>query len=347
MKLHYLLACCMGLLCAGAQGADLSQTVLGRLAATLKPGQASKVTARDYDALPWLPDSFYYGDGAAWNPLAQRIEFVASPAGGTPRYRYVYDVATDHWSADLVPWQHSGHGYDSNAVDGQGTHCFAKYGNRVVCHQADDTWAELPAAPWQPGTVQALEHFPGRGLVLVNRTGLVGLWDGSEWTNISGAEGSWGNTGTWATAVGKEVYLGAGTAVFRLDCDLRLTRLPDPPWAMGNNQALHTTDGDKLLVARSDGAMWLEFDGSAWVERPDLVSGAIMNRYHYYVTYIPGLSAIVTMSKRGSDHQMWLGKVAKAQTPADVQCPARATQEVAPKLPSEDRLRGTLIPRDN
>lgn len=310
MTSRHLLACCAALISAMAHGADLSQSLLGRLAATLAPGQASKVDAHDYDHLPWQPDSFYYGDGAAWNPQQQRIEFVASPVGGSPRYRYVYDVASDHWSAELVPWQGSGHGYDSNAVDEHGVHCFAKYGDHVVCRGTDGQWEELPETPWQPGTVQALETFVGRGLVLVNRTGTVAVWNGHRWLNINGAERSWGNTGTWATSVGDAVYLGAGSAVFRLDCNLELTRMPDPPWTMGNNQALHTTDGDQLLVARGDGEAWLAFDGKTWSERPELVSGAVVNRFHYYVTYIPELSAIATMSQRSSVHEMWLIKVA-------------------------------------
>lgn len=323
MKLRHLVVCGAWLLWSAAQGADLSQTVLGRLAATLKPGQASRVVTKDYDALPWPPNVFYYGDGAAWNPIKQRIEFVASPTGGKPRYRHVYDLASDHWSAELVPWQGNGHGYDSNAVDEHGRHCFAKYSGGVVCREEDGSWVELPPAPWQPGTVQALETFPGRGLVLVNRSGLVALWDGRKWMEIPGAAESWGNTGTWATTVGKAVYLGAGAAVFRLDCDLKLERMPDPPWPMGNNQALHTTDGSRLLVARLDGAAWLQFDGTTWTERPDLVSGAVINLYSDFITYIPELSAIVTMTQRASDHQMWMLKVANANAGrADhAQCP--------------------------
>ncbi len=305
------------LLVSPAQAVDLSTTPLGIAAAALQVGQAAKFETPGYQVLPWRADSFYYGDGAVWDSAEQQIQFIASPVGGTPRYRYTYDAATDAWATELMPWQTSGHGYDSNALNDAGLHCFARYGSQVGCRQADGSWVDLPALPWAPGTVQALEYLPGAGMVIVSRQGSIAVWNGAAWVNVPGAAG-WGNTGTWITTVGNVAYLGSGLFVYRLDANLTLTRMPDPPWSMGNNQAYHSTDGTKLLVARTGGAEWLEFDGAAWVSRPDLVSGAIKPSHHYHQAFIPELGVIVTMSARTPTlHDVWLVKVANGTTPVE------------------------------
>lgn len=304
-------------LVGNARAVDLATTPLGIAAAALAVGQAAKFDTPGYQSLPWLSDSFYYGDGAPWNSTAQQIQFVASPVGGTPRYRYVYDVATDAWTTELMPWQTNGHGYDSNAVTSSGVHCFARYGSQVGCRQVDGTWVDLPTLPWAPGTVQALENLPGVGLVIASRQGSIAVWNGTAWANVAGAA-AWGNTGTWATTVGNATYLGSGLYVYRLDANLTLTRMSDPPWSMGNNQAYHTTDGNKLLVARVGGAAWLEFDGTTWTARPDLVSEAIKPSHHYHVAFVPELGVIVTMSSRTPTlHDVWLVKVAAGAVSPD------------------------------
>lgn len=320
MKFRILIALLAVFVYTATRADGLADTELGRAAAALTVGQAAKFTAPGYDALPWRSDAFYYGDGAAWNPITKRIEFVASPVGGTPRWRYTYDVANNAWAVELMPWQGNGHGYDSNAVTDAGVHCFARYGDEVGCRQPDGSWVDLPNMPWQPGTVQALENWPGHGLILVTRAGLIALWNGAAWKNITGAENAWGNTGTWATAVGDVVYVGANSTMFRVsanaDGDPVLTKMADPPWPMGNNQANHTTDGINLLVARVDGAAWAEFNGAGWVDRPDLVSNAIRNQHHYYVVHIPELQIVVTMGARTPTlHEVWIIKTGGSAPP--------------------------------
>lgn len=315
----YRIILALNLLLAGwtAQAIDLSTTPLGIAAAALQVGQSAKFETPGYQSLPWLADSFYYGDGAVWDSAEQQIQFVASPVGGTPRYRYTYDAATDMWATELMPWQTNGHGYDSNALNDAGLHCFARYGSQVGCRQPDGNWVDLPTLPWAPGTVQALEYLPGAGMVIVSRQGSVAVWNGAAWVNILGAA-AWGNTGTWVTTVGNIAYLGSGLYVYRLDANLTLTRMTDPPWTMGNNQALHATDGTKLIVAKKDGTAWVEFDGASWTLRPELVGDAVKGNHHYHVAFVPELGVIVTMSARTPTlHDVWLVKVANGTTPVE------------------------------
>ena len=311
-----------------AHAIDLSLTPLGIAAAALQPGQSAKFNTPGYQALPWLSDSFYYGDGAAWNPTTQQIEFVASPVGGTPRYRYTYNLERDQWATEYMPWQTSGHGYDSNTIDAAGTHCFVKYYGPVTCRQSDGSWPALPLPPkpWAPGTDQALTYWPGHGLVLTSRDGQIAIWDGQAWTKVVGAA-VWGAYHTWSVLVGDVVYTGANAYAYRLEFvggQYALTALSAAPWNIAGNVAQHTTDGNHLLVASNQvpsvaggtlGA-WIEFDGANWIARPDLASGAIAVKWHYYVVYIPEIQAIVTMSARTpTSHDVWIVKVGAAAPP--------------------------------
>lgn len=306
-----------------ARAVDLTKTALGQAAATLQPGQAVKFNTPTYQTIPMEGDQYYYGDSAVWNPVKQRIEYVAAAVTGSPRHYYLYDVATDQWSVDDTGlWAGNGHGFDSNAVDTvSGIHYFAKYGGPVV--QRDDasgTWTALPATPFVLGTTPALEYLPGAGLVVASRNGNIAVWNGAAWTNIAGAS-AWGNTENWVSVVGDTAYIGVASIMYSLkkdatqDSGYKLTLMPAPPVPMGNSLALHTTDGTHLIVALKSGAMWYEFDGSAWKERPELVSGAVVNRWNYYVAYIPELQSIVTMSMRGTVREVWIVKTGAAISP--------------------------------
>jgi hypothetical protein len=301
---------------------DLATTPLGIAAAALQVGQAAKFETPTYQSIPMDFDQFYYSDGAPWNPVAQRIQFVASGLQGDPRHFYLYDVATDTWSVDDTgSWVGIGHGFDSNAIDTvSGVHYFAKYGGPVLQRSANGTWDALPPAPFTIGTTPALEYLPGAGLVLASRSGNIAVWNGVTWTQITGAV-SWGITENWATTVGEVTYIGTTTFVYRLKRDAAqpngylLERMPDPPLPIGNSKALHVSDGGNLLVAMKNGTAWYEFDGVAWKPRPELVSGAVVNKWHYHIAYVPDLSVIVTMSMRGGVRDVWIVKVGDPPPP--------------------------------
>jgi hypothetical protein len=310
------------LIVSSAHAVDLSTTPLGIAAAALQPGQSQKYDNASLLAdVPWSdPRLFYYGDGAAWNDITQCVEFVPSPTGGTPRYLLQYCLGTDTWSAELTPEWGNGHGYDSAAAGPNGDLYFARYGGQVMRYQhATQAWTQLPNLPWQPGTVQSLTWFPGKGLVIVSANGRVALWDGAQWTSIPGAH-AWGNTGAWSTLVGNVVYMGGYnsslvSSVYRLDASLTLTQMPAPPILVGNAKSYQTTDGTDLLVAQANGAAWYRFDGAAWADAGVPASGAIKDKWSYYTTYIPALDVILTVGGRSSLREMWLVKVGPAEPP--------------------------------
>lgn len=321
-----------------ARAVDLSTTPLGIATAALQPGQAARFDTPGYQTIPMDGDQFYYGDSAVWNPVKQRIEFVAAAVTGEPRHYYVYDVSTDMWQADDVGlWAGPGHGFDSNAVDTvSGVHYFAKYSGPVL--QRDDatgTWGELPPAPIVSGTTPALEYLPGSGLVLASRNGDVAVYNGAAWSPRIPGAAAWGNTENWVTTVGDVAYLGVSSLAYRLTKDAAqpigylLTAIPNPPVPIGNSQAIHTTDGQHLIVALKNGSMWYEFDGVAWKERPDLVSGAVVNKWHYYVAFIPELKVIMTLSMRNGVRDVWLTKVG-ASAPPPPPAPQCVPQSVLP-----------------
>lgn len=323
MMLRLLIALALVVSAIASHAADLTQTALGQAAATLQPGQAVKLNTPTYQSVPMEGDQYYYGDSAAWNPIKQRIEYVAAAVTGDPRHYYLYDVATDAWSVDDAGlWTGNGHGFDSNAVDTvSGIHYFAKYGGPVVARDdATGTWAALPATPFVLGTTPALEYLPGSGLVVASRNGNIAVWNGATWINILGAV-AWGNTENWISVVGDTAYIGVSSVMYALkkdatqDSGYKLTLVPAPPVPMGNSQALHTTDGTRLIVALKSGAMWYEFDGAEWKERPELVSGAVVNRWNYYITYIPEIQSIVTMSMRSGIREVWIVKMGAAAPP--------------------------------
>lgn len=326
------------LLMATVARADINDTVLGRLADSLGPGEYAEMPANaSLSALPMTYSLLYYADGAVWDPRTQRIQIVAGPgtccANPAIYQRIVYDTATDAWSMEQMPLQGAHHAYDGNALDPvTGTHYFHFQVGPVYANNGSG-WIALPALPWSPTspvTGASLSWFPdaygGQGaLVYAAPAGRVAVYHGGAWTIIPVP--SWGSAkiATEYNAVNHAVWIGAGTQSWKLSADLTMTRLTDAPVPLGINNAVLATDpsaGKHLIVQLYDGSTavrrWWEFDlaSDTWTRIANYDASLMMRvtRSHFQVN-IPELSAIVFFSHYWSERRVWVLKYSAAAAP--------------------------------
>jgi len=253
-------------------------TTLSAAAAQLGPGQSIKISTTGLTSSATYSGEAanftQWGNTGNWDPIRKKGVWVGKRHSTFPYHRLEYDEVTNTWSnseslhPDLTTGQ-SGHGYDGTAVDpATGDIYVRRYNDATVYHwiKSTDTWERLPDVPGSVDIAEAVEWWPGRGLVFSDAYG-ARLYNGSSWSQIvSGASVS--NIGYHSfgqVQPNADVYIfGGGNAgpqkIYRLAADDTLTLLGAAPIGLGNSSA-----GQGILVDDPASSNFIAWDqASGW-----------------------------------------------------------------------------------
>ncbi len=280
----------LALLVSTPAWADIHDTVLGKLAAATPVGEWMELPAPSLKAIS-LGDlsysTFYYTNKGYHNPVSNKLSWIGGPGNccanphGPMFRRLDYDMAADQWALTLkTQWptftSGAGHGGDANAIDkASGDEYFALPSDRIYLMRGGNEY-QLPPVPFATGrnTVEpAIEWFPeADALIYVGGSGthLAAYRDGA-WAVIpvpaptpTQTPNGWGNYNQVAQydPVHKQIWLGGGFKSYRLDANLKLTRLADPPFNISINSAWHGADPNTghFISTRSSDRSWWDFD---------------------------------------------------------------------------------------
>ena len=237
----------------------------------------------------------YWMDSATWNPFSKQLEWVGS--GGTcctngDYFMVTYGESSDTWKIAATPYNRAGHGYDGNAVNlNNGDHYFGMFGDKQVKVWNGSVWSTLPDIPFSAATTPSLSWFSdingGKGgLVFVGESPNAAWYDGVKWTAIPG--GQWGSYNNFSeySAVKKAVWLGAGnggeTVSYKLDANLKLTKLKNAPFSLNNSASLHSCDpvSGMFIVTNLNDQTWWEFDiaSDTWTQITGLQGAPVLDQ---------------------------------------------------------------------
>jgi hypothetical protein len=248
----------------------------------------------------------YWCNSGVWNPVAHKMQWVGGPGTccATPAtYQLItYNEATDTWSIAATPYEGSGHSYDGNAMDpATGVHYFGKKDELAVKTWNGSSWGALPDLPWS-ATTPSMAWFPdinnGKGgLLFLSEAGRLAWYDGTKWTVITGltglAQGSY-NTFAEYNSVQKVVWLGAGNGTdkvsYKVDAQLKVTRMKDAPISLNNSSSLQAADvrsGMYFVVNLTDHTYW-EYDiaNDIWAQITDM-TGTPVEDHSYNTLIVP------------------------------------------------------------
>ncbi|MHC4913992.1 MAG: Kelch repeat-containing protein [Planctomycetota bacterium] len=262
---------------AGAAGEPVTE--MGRLAASMKPGEWKKLETKGYTRDLLRVGGHHilqYTHDATWHPESRQILFVGQ--GHYSDLRFVtYSADTNTWQQRPTPWWKRdasnggrgpiGHAYDNNAVLG-GFFYHQQYGKRTPLRTyeiATQKWTdtEVPkSAGHGPGHSSTLEPFPELGGLVRISYGKVHLYETGKksWREL----GKVGDLKIHPVAeynpVRKVMVFGGGNGnkvLYRLDAEGEITKLKDVPLDFINSthRFVLTSDpvgGEYLLVQNGD-----------------------------------------------------------------------------------------------
>lgn len=268
--------------------APRSNTELGRLAATMKPGTWTELKTANYTTEVHGGGVFTRAESAVWSPRTQQLHFVGQ-GEGQPLRHITYSAAENAWKVMPVPswWSadnpnhRAGHAYDNNAVDqNAGLIYHHRNGSGEVYYASTRTgeWRRLAALPptGKPEEGTAMVYSPElNGLVRVY-AGAMHVFRRSDrgWSILKDniAMGSSGNVAEYNTARRIIVFGGGiGSAeLHTLDAAGGLASLAKPPVPeVSINATLLTVDpvSGELLLDRASRKFYAhDFRSNRWSE---------------------------------------------------------------------------------
>lgn len=288
---------------AGEAQKPAAGTVLGKAAASLKPGEWVELPTIGHTRAMLKVGNhniYQYTHEACWDPKTRQVFFLGQGHYSDLKFiRYTDDDNT--WREFPTPpwWSRDekrgfgpiGHAYDNNALDPVGGYFFhQQYGTQTV-HRYDiakDTWDKLPAVPknlGQGGHSSALEWFPELGGLARISGHIVSVFPGgpgkeNEWRLVSNKKVPLGELHYFAeyNPVHKVMIFGGGNksnAIYKVDKDGAVTALKEPPIRSLSNTHTYiiTADpvsGDYLVVSHPD-KKFFAYDvvRDSWKELPD------------------------------------------------------------------------------
>jgi hypothetical protein len=287
----------------GAEPAALSESELGKLAASMKPGTWAKLKTEGYTADLLRVQSHHileYTDQAVWDPKSLQVLFVGQ--GHYSAVKFVaYSAASNRWKQLPTPswWGGDpdtgkgaiGHAYDNNALDPAKGILYFHQSATTKVHRYDiakgewSTLPELKGAPTGHGT--ALVYFPEMAGLIRVLAGSVHYFSEEKkaWSLLKDkvSMGPYHDIAKYSP-VEKAVIFGAGNeskALYRLDAKGEITALPPAPILIRISSTVVTVDpvkGDVLVLdmEKKNKFHTLDIKKNAWQELPDapLVSGA-------------------------------------------------------------------------
>jgi hypothetical protein len=300
----------------------VSETEIGKLAATMKPGAWAELKTQGYNhELLGKHDILVYSDRAVWDPRSQQVLFIGQDHLRPPPRFIVYHARTNRWQALPTPawavklkWFHA---YENNAIDaGTGRFFHHPSASRLV-HEYDiarAVWTTLPeikGAALGHGT--ALEYFPERkGLVRV-LGGIVHFYseDTRTWSVLNEKKlpmGPYHNFAAYSPAF-KIVLFGGGNDsrdVYQLDAAGKLTTRATAPVGLGIGQSINWVDPatGELLVLHKEGKLYSYHPGKdEWKEVPLKEMPLALRGSSHHVVAVPisthGITMLFTSPARG------------------------------------------------
>lgn len=246
-------------------------SVLGDLAATMQPGEWKEVPQGSSfgGGSIFVPaggkgNIFEYMDEAQRNPFTKKIYIIgcARATEGFGAYQcgsttaedakfIVYDEVTNSWAVmPSAPINTFPHTYDHAALDpSTGDYYFREDHNKAIWRYTGGGWIKLPPAPnlgTEPGS-NAAEFFPELGGLVVpnprNNGGEIYLYSVAtdSWSVIPDDFAGDYSQFTEYNPVQKFLYfgggVGAGSNLYKLDVNKKVTRLADAPVTLGTGSA--------------------------------------------------------------------------------------------------------------
>ena len=257
-------------LAAGDAGVRADEnTVVGKLARTLKPGQWAELKSEGYvfDKLMRGEDILAYAGKAAWDRNSQQALFIGQVHLKGPPVFITYDAKANRWQqmptpkwAEALKWFHA---YENNAGDSERGVFFHHSSASPLIHRYDvakSEWSTLPELKGAgTGHGTAIEYFPEmKGLVRF-LGGEVWFYSDAKnaWTKLGGKveAGPYHNFASYSPTA-KAVLLGGGNgsgAVHRLTADGKITAGAKAPLDLGIGRTLTVVDpasGALLVLAK-------------------------------------------------------------------------------------------------
>lgn len=282
---HILLAIAMSLL-FGACAANAS--TLSDAAESLSAGESIKITTTDLATVNQQDGNTLtmWGNTGSWDSINQKIYFIGKRNSSNPHRMMVYTESTNTWTTDnsihaSLTSNQSGHAYDGNAIDpATGDIYFRRYEDSGHCDdtvfkwtRSTDTWSILANTSNRIHCCEALEWWPGRGLVFSDVYS-VEIYGGSSWSEIIDDDGTLSGIGYHSFGEVQptaDIYVFGGgndgsTKLYRLEADNTLTTLGAAPFGLGNHETsqgiLVYDPGSSYYIAWDQADAWRQFDGA-------------------------------------------------------------------------------------
>jgi hypothetical protein len=262
---------------------SVNATVLGELAASLKPGQWAELKTIGFtESLLRDPSGHYmlqYTDDGVWNPNTRQFLYIGGPHAGTAKF-ISYSDETNTWRQEPDPpfIDQVGHGYDHNAIDPQnGILYHHPMSGRKIIHAyviASDWWRTATTIPdnvaeWgMIDCCRGLCYFPEmKSLVItLGRSNAIVLFGTStgKFTKIDNLPIGDPHSFAKYNPIEKCVLFGGGNGsedIHRLDATGQVTPLGNPPTHLGIATSVQTVDpvSGKYLIFGGNG-VYYEFD---------------------------------------------------------------------------------------
>jgi hypothetical protein len=293
---------------------DLAANLLERTWVQMPQNDSLNGLKMDYSLL-------YWADGGVWDPARKRMYWVGGPGtccANPAIYKLIsYDENSDYWKIRNTPYSGSGHSYDGNALDPiTGNLYFGRFYDKKVKKFNGKSWSTLPEIPWTAVT-PALDWFPDinnrkGGLVFSGEGGQVAWFDGSSWREVNDGQ-SWNGYNNFSeyNPVHKLVWLGQGNNHYKLDAQLKMTKLKSPPLALQIGSTIECVEpvSGKFLVMNMDGDEWWEFDiiNDKWTKITNMINVPHL-RGNTFLVSIPNYGVIMAFNNSGSTGRAYIYK---------------------------------------
>ncbi|MEX0718707.1 MAG: hypothetical protein WD066_19085 [Planctomycetaceae bacterium] len=255
---------------------DAPETELGKLAASMKPGEWAELKTQGlveaHRARGASGAIFGYNEGAAWDPNSR--QWLYCGGDHNDRLRFVtYSADTNAWTVmENPPWSRGGtsHGYDHNTIDEKRGIFYYRPFSRKEIHRydiAEKKWSSLPPMDTREyiACCTGVTWFPElEGIVVANSAGggpkghvLLYTVEDEKWTQL-GKDLPMGVYHTFSeySPVHKVVIFGGGNGssdLHKLDAERNVTTLKKSPLNVGTMQTIITADpvsGDYLVFGK-------------------------------------------------------------------------------------------------
>jgi hypothetical protein len=273
-----------------------SGTVLGRVAAGMKPGTWAELQSEGYGIELLKVQNHHileYTDSAVWDPKSQQVLFVGQGHYSAVKF-ITYSAASNSWKQMPTPpwWKGDaktgkgpiGHAYQNNTIDALRGVLFHHQSATRLVHRYDIARSEWSTIPEIDGAVKghgtALTYFPERkGLVRV-LGGVVHAFDEEKntWSRLKDnvTMGPYHNIARY-NAVDRSVIFGAGNgskALYRLDAMGTITPFREAPVLIRISSTVTAVDpvsGDLLVLNMEDKKKFhaLDVKKNVWRQLPD------------------------------------------------------------------------------